>query len=148
MRAAIARKLVLQGSLTLEEGLRMMDGEYDSLWAWHALEIPEERDMTHYRDWEVYDHLVTLLPYTKDEKAKTQRKCYPEDLPALLEKTYGHESFYNANAPCRISNEDFLVDEGQNFLDRYIIRFKKMGKIVSVPGVLKGLLEGTDDTGK
>lgn len=146
VRGVAARKLVLQGFVSLQEGLMMMDGEYDCFFVWNAWELPHERDMTHYREWSVYDSLISLFPHTKEDRERLEIEG-TEDLTALLEKTYGHEGWFSVHSVCKVSNEDFIVQEGEETFHRFIFRFKKKGKIVSVSSVLKGLLEGTTTQG-
>lgn len=147
VRNAIARKLVLQGSVSIEEGLTMMDGEYDYFFAWHMFELPIEREMTHYKEWGVYGHLVGFHPYTKEDKERMMAED-PDNFPALLEETYGYDSWFSVDSVCRLSDEDFMVKEDEHAFSKYTLRFMKRNKVLSVPSVMKRLLEETTTQGK
>jgi len=146
VRDAIARKLVLQGSVSIEEGLTMMDGEYDYFFAWHMFELPIEREMTHYKEWGVYDYLVGFHPYTKEDKERLMAED-PHNFPALLEETYGYDSWFSLGSVCRLLDEDFMVKEDEQAFSKYTLRFMKRGKVLSVPSVMKRLLEETQTQG-
>jgi len=146
VRDAIARKLLLQGSVSIEEGLTMMGGEYDYFFAWHMFEIPIEREMTHYKEWGVYDHLVGFHPYTKEDKERMMAED-PHNFPALLEETYGYDSWFSLGSVCRLLDEDFMVKEDEQAFSKYTLRFMKRGKVLSVPSVMKRLLEETQTQG-